>query len=238
MSSEKVVLRYFPVRGRAQALRDALADRRIAFEDVRPAPGEWPRHREDARFAGPFRALPTLSWGDVHVAETLPIASFIARRTGQFDALADGAIARLEAICSCVYIDVMLRIAGVLRADLSYPGADPARGFASALPQMVQKLELLEKELGTEPWFGGGEPVVADFFVAEGIDALLYTLGPSRRAALTTRLPRLTDLARRALDRPAVVKANESRAARFTGRPDEDVVVEALRSADLSATGL
>jgi glutathione S-transferase len=172
------------------------------------------------------------------VAETLPIASFIARRTGQFDGLAPGAIARLEAICSCVYLDVMLRIAGVLRAELFYPGADPARGFAIALPQIVQKLELLEKELGAGPWFGGGEPVVTDFFVAEGVGVLLYALGPSRRAALGARLPRLTDLARRALERPAVAKVNESRPARFTGRPDEDVVVERLRSADLSAAGL
>ena len=78
MTSEAVVLRYFPVLGRAQSLRHALADRQIAFEDVRVARADWARVREDTAFSGLFRALPTLSWGNIQVSETLAIASFIA----------------------------------------------------------------------------------------------------------------------------------------------------------------
>jgi hypothetical protein len=51
-----VTLRYFAITGRAQPLRHALADAEVAFEDVRIDVSDWPRHRGDPTFAGPFGA--------------------------------------------------------------------------------------------------------------------------------------------------------------------------------------
>jgi len=237
-TSGRVVLRYFPVLGRAQALRLALADRGIAFEDVRPAPADWQRLREDAGFGGPFRALPMLSWGDVNVSETLPIASFIAKRTGQYEGLDDAAVARIEAISSCCLMDVILRIAEMLRADTAYPGSDAPRAFAGLVPRLMPKLELLDAELGTADWYGGKQAVTADFFAAEAMEVLHYALGPARGTALAERLPRLTKLARRMRERPALANVYETRPKRITPRPDEDAIIERMRGVDLSAARL
>src|SRR5262245_28398228 len=85
--AQGIELRYFQVVGRAQSLRHALSDAGIVFEDVRIPMTEWPARRDDPTFAGPYRGLPTLRWGDATVAETLAIASFVARRLGQYNGL-------------------------------------------------------------------------------------------------------------------------------------------------------
>jgi glutathione S-transferase len=238
MTSDRIVLHYFPVLGRAQPLRHALADRHIACDDVRIAPADWPRLRTERAIGGPFRALPTLIWGEDHVAETLAIASFVARRSGQYDGLDHAAIARLEALCSCCFLDIMMRLVEVLRADEYFPGGDPARAFALHAPRVLQKLALLEAELGTAEWFGGEEPVNADFFAAEAIEVVAYALGPARRAALDARLPRLAAMATRVRARPALAAANASRPRMLTPRRDEDAVIERMRAVDLSALQL
>jgi len=238
MTSSRVVYRYFPVTGRGQALRLALADRQVPFEDLRPAPADWPKLRSEASFGGPFRALPSLSWGDEHVSETLPIASFIAKRTGQYDGLGDAAIARIEAISSCCLMDVVLPIAQLLRADTAFPGSDGPRAFASVLSRVMPKLDLLDAELRATDWFGEAEPVTADFFVAEAIEVVAYALGPSRKDALDARLPRLASLVRRMRTRSTLTKAYETRPARITPRPDEPEIIERMRAENLSAAGL
>jgi glutathione S-transferase len=238
MTDVRVVLRYFPVLGRAQALRHCLRDAGVAFEDVRVPLSEWPRYREDPSLSGAYRALPTLSWAGVVLAETLPIASFIARRLGQYDAASDEVIARREGLCSTTYIDVLHRLADVIRADLTYPGADCGRAFAVVAPRMWQRVQSLERQVPETGWLGGESPVVADFFVAEAFEVLRYVLGPARDATLSQRVPRLAALARAMRDRPRLAGEFESRPARFTGRPDEDRVVEELRAVDLSSIGL
>jgi hypothetical protein len=48
MSGVRILLRYFPVRGRAQAIRDALVDAGVDFEDLRVPLSDWrSRHRDD-----------------------------------------------------------------------------------------------------------------------------------------------------------------------------------------------
>jgi glutathione S-transferase len=237
-TNERVVLRYFPVLGRAQAIRHILADRQVPFEDVRPTMADWGRERENASYSGPFRALPSLTWGDAHVSETLPVASFIAKRTGQYDGLDDAAIARIEAICSCCLMDVVLRVAELLRVDQVYPGSDAARAIVVLAPRVLQKLATIDADLGAAEWFGGAQPVTADFFAVEAFEAFAYAVGPTRRAALGERLPRLTSLSRRVRERPAQAKAFETRPARLTPRPEEDAILERARAADLSALRL
>jgi glutathione S-transferase len=172
------------------------------------------------------------------VAETLPITTFIAKRSGQYEGLDDAAIARIEAICSCCFVDINVRIAELVRVELVFPGTDAARAFAALAPRVMQKLALLEAELGAAAWFGGAEPVTADFFVGEAIEVVTYALGAARRAAIDERFPRLADLAQRLRKRPALATAYETRPTRLSPRPDEDAVMERIRAVDLSALRL
>jgi glutathione S-transferase len=233
-----VVLRYFPVVGRAQPLRHALADAAVAFEDVQVLLSQWPQHKEDPSFAGPYGGLPTLSWGAVMVSETLPIATFLARRLGQYDGLDDAAMARLEGVCSNCYIEVTLRIGEILWADVLYPGGDLAGTFPLHLARMLDKLTRLDKQIPETGWLGGRNPTMADFFAAEAVEAQRYVLGPAREEKLHARLPHLVALAHRVKDRPAVARAWESRPQQFTAHPDEAAVVERLRALDLSQAAL
>jgi glutathione S-transferase len=92
---------------------------------------------------------------------------------------------------------------------------------------MVAKLEGLDAQ-APEGFFGGERPVMADFFAAEGLQALHHLLGASRAEAIGQRLPRLTSLSHRIDDRPAIMRVQ--RPDRFTARPDEPAVLERLRS--------
>src|SRR4051812_30597352 len=103
----KPSLRYFPVRGRVQPLRHALVDAAVEFDDIHVAIEDWPQRRSDADVAGPYRSLPTLTWQGALVAETLPIASFLARRLGHYDARDDVAVSQLEGVVSVAYLEII-----------------------------------------------------------------------------------------------------------------------------------
>src|SRR6185295_7598594 len=113
--------------GRAQSLRHALLDAGIAFEDVRIPMTEWPAKRSDPAFAGPYRGLPTLRWGEATIAETMAIASFLARKLGQYDGLADVAIAELEAVVSNAYLEMIRGVAELIWTDAINVGIDLPR---------------------------------------------------------------------------------------------------------------
>jgi glutathione S-transferase len=82
MAARDVVLRYFDCRSRGQALRFALVDGGVAFEDERIPVEELPAFRErvatEPGHGGPFGSLPVLSWRGQEVAQTLAVASFLA----------------------------------------------------------------------------------------------------------------------------------------------------------------
>jgi glutathione S-transferase len=235
---QSVVLRYFPALGRAQPLRHALADADVPFEDVRVPVAHWPQLRTDAAAAGPFRGLPTLQWGDATIAETLPIATFLGRRLGQYDGLDDVAIARLEAIASHCYLEVQLRIGDLIWADLSYPGVDLGRAAPRQVGRLFDKLDRLDVRIPERGWIGGERPVVADFFAAEALEITRYMVGASREDALRARWPRLAGHAERIRERPAIARAWERRPATFSTRADELHAVARLRALDYGALGL
>lgn len=237
MTDGPIILRYFPVLGRAQAIRHSLADAGVDFEDLRIPLSDWTRHRDDPAFSGRFRALPTLTWGSATVSETLPIATFVSKRLGQYDGLGDEAICHREAICSSTYIDVLLRCADVIRADVMYPGGDVRAGFAAIAGRIGQKMDLLDSQIPDTSWIGGDRPAVADFFATEAFEVMRYVLGHDRDDALRRRLPRLARLSHAVRHRPQLAGARENRPTRFTGRPDEDRIVERLRTTELSSAG-
>jgi glutathione S-transferase len=237
MNNAQVALRYFPVLGRAQAIRHALWDAGVDFEDCRVTLADWPGHREDPGIAGPHRGLPTLTWDTALVSETLPIASFVARRLGQCEGMDEGAVAARESICSCCYLDVLVRFVEVIRADVLY-GGDPGRSLGTLAPRILQKIGSVDRQIPENGWIGGDQPVVADFFATEAFEVARYVLGPDRDGALVERFPRLSARARSMRSRPRLAAAWSQRPQRFTARADEDVVVAHLHTVDLSAVGL
>jgi glutathione S-transferase len=237
MSKGTVVLRYFSVRGRAQMIRHALCDAGVEFDDWRVSLADWPKHRDDRAVAGPYRALPTLAWDDARVSETLPIASFIAKRLGQCSALDDEEIAHRDAICSSCYLDFVRPFADVIRADVTFFG-DIERSLAALAPRVLQKMKFIDELIPPSGWIGGDQPVVADFFAAEAFEVARYVLGAGRDRILNERFPRLGRMAESVRGRPNLAAAWRDRPARFTARPDEDVIVERLHAVDLSSLDL
>ena len=238
LDERPIVLRYFPAVGRAQALRHALAASGVDFEDVRIPMSDWARVKEDVGLAGPYRGLPTLQCGSTTLAETLPIASFLARKLGQYDGMTDARMAQLEALCSVAYLDVIRPAAEGIWADVLYPGVDQSASYPRALSRALQKGSYIEATLPEHGWFGGEHPSVADFFVAEAVEALRHVLGQAREGKLSARLPRLASFAARVRARPTLAAAFQNRPDRLTGRPDEPAALDRLRAIDLSALGL
>lgn len=225
----KTTLRYFSVLGRAQPLRHALFDAQHDFHDLQISPLQWPEHKEDPGFGGLFAGLPTLTWEEDTICEALPIASFLARRLGHYQGLSEVEIAHREAVCSCCYTEVMVRLGELLWADLIYPGANLAVAFPMLLGRMLDKMSRLETATEDAGWFFGGKaPGMADFFAAEAVECLIYLLGGPE--AFGQRMPRLVALSRRLRARPTLSAAFAARPAQFTARPDEADVVTRLRA--------
>ncbi|HKO91444.1 MAG TPA: glutathione S-transferase C-terminal domain-containing protein [Polyangiaceae bacterium] len=234
-----ILLRYFEAQGRAQALRHLLADAAVPFEDVRVTLESWPAHRGDADFAGWFGSLPTLHWGNDLIAEALPIASYVCKRLGHYDGLSDAAIARLEAVCSCAYMDVGLRVGETLWAEHIYPGVDLAAAVPRILGRALDKLRRISECLpDTGDWLGGSRPTAADFFAAEAYELTRYALGSTRAPVLAANMPRLAAHAERVSTRAAIRAATARRPPNFSASPREVGVVERLQKLDLSSIGL
>ena len=238
-SQPRIVLRYFPLVGRAQPLRSALADAGLAFDDVQLSHEDFTQLRDDLAAAGPYRGLPTLSWGDEHVSEALAISSFLAQRLGQYSGLSEVEIARQQAICSNCYLEVLCRLGEVIWADALYPGADVGAGFVMMAGRALDKLAGVDRQLNGTRWLSGRErPGLSDFFARESVELCRYVLGPERDPLLARRMPRAYEHAQRVAALPSLAALEATRPTRFTMRPDEPAVLERLREIDPERIGL
>ena len=209
-----VTLRYFDCVGRAQPLRHALTVAGVSFDDVRVPMEKWPELKGDRAFAGPYAGLPTLRWGDDLIVETLPVASYVARRLGQYEGRSAAEIAALEAIVSCSYVEVTLPVGLLIWSDIIWPGVDVDTAYGMHMARLIEKLQLLDATLPEHD-----DPLVADFFADEAFAVARYLIGPDNEDALRDRLPRLAALHDRLAPRVAALR--DRRPARFTSRPDE-----------------
>jgi hypothetical protein len=168
--------------------------------------------------------VPVLEWGDDVVSQTLPMASYLARRLGHYDGLDAMQVARLEMVSSAALLDIIFESALMLW----FAGEGGADGevatFQRHEARIVHKLERLERMLASEPsvFFGGPTPVVADFFAFEALDMARCLFG----ARLERRLeswPRLAAATHALLARPAFSRylADVGRPDRLTGSPSE-----------------
>jgi glutathione S-transferase len=233
-----VVLRYFACVGRAQPLRHALSDSAVPFSEVRVEREPWSENRDDPGYGGMFRSLPTLTWGNQTLSETLPIASFIAKKLGHYDGLYDFAIAQLEAVSSNCYLEGLVRVYDIITLESVYPGADLQRILPRMIMGLLDKLDPVDDVVPEMGWLGGERPALADYFAAEAYEAKRYLLGPARERWLKARLPSLAGLAERIKQRPAIAEAWKQRPATFTSNPNERAIIEKIRAVDLSSIGL
>lgn len=224
-------MRYFPIVGRAQALRHALLDTGLRFDDVQLDLMAWHGGTLERGLGGRYHGLPVLVWNDAVISETLPIASFLARELGEYDGLSSVEIARREAISSNCYLELIIRLGELIWCDAMYPGADRHAGLKVIGPRMLQKLGGVEAQLES-PWLCGEAPGIADHFAAEALELLRRVLGPAREPALRARFTRLFAHRERLMARPRLRSADAQRPIVFTGRPDEPEVLASLASAD------
>lgn len=224
-----VTLRYFQCRGRAQPIRHALHDAQVAFQDVQLSLAEWPQHRKNPEFAGAYLGLPTLTWDDVTVTETLPIASFVAKRLGEYRELTDAEIAFREAVCSNCYLEICLRVGELIWSSAIHTATPPAKVASVFAPRMLSKLEGVDHQLDDRRWLCGAAPGIADWFATEAYDVMRVLVGSERYAALARRLPKLDAHAERLRERSQSI----ARPASFTSRPDEAAALTELRALEL-----
>jgi glutathione S-transferase len=223
----RVVFRYFNIRGRGQALRDALTDAEIPFVDERVEIGPHWRTMKEQPAGGPFGSLPVLEWdGDV-VAQTLVIASYLSRRLGHYDGLDHGGIARLEMAASAAYLDVSAPVALMMRPPTPLTAESEDAYFTGYESGALHKLERIERLVAAreQPFLGGNRPVVADFILFEAIEAMHLVFGGRFESWLRSH-PRLGDFRTSVAARPRIVAffAQGGRSGRVTASPHEDEV--------------
>ena len=229
-----LILRYFDCRGRAQALRDVLIDARVDFTDDRLAVDpSWYALKGDPAIAGPFGSLPLLCSGERLIAQALAIASYLARRLGQYDGRSAEDIARLEMLTSGAYLELTQPAAelywswGAPADEAGWPGW--FAGHVKRLHSRLAGFDALSPEAGR--FLGGDAPAVADFFLFEAITEWRLILGPSLLGALDQR-PRLSALLEtlRAHARDRGCLDPGRRPIPFTGNPREAEALVRLRA--------
>jgi glutathione S-transferase len=206
-----VRLRYFDCRSRGQALRFALTDSMVEFDDQRVPIAELATFRKQAHrpeIGGPFASLPVLEWHGHVVAQTLAIANYLAAKLrGEHAAATPEQRSFLEMITSAAHLDMQVPYSQLLWLPADHPD-EPLRSAARDLfEHIVIKLGQLEKLLSATvdpgPFFGGMQPVVADYFVYESLSRACDVFGAAFEKHLR-EAPRM-DALRMAMDvRPAI----------------------------------
>jgi glutathione S-transferase len=227
-----VTLRYFDCRSRGQALRFALHDSGIQFEDERVPVAElaaWRNDAADPRVGGPFASLPVLQWDGHRVAQTLAIAGYLGERLGL-------ASSRLEArsrdamVGSVAHLDMQVPYSGLLWLAEDTPDAKLA-GHAHALHENLAgrlvQLERLHEEEAAGPFFRGDDPGMGDFFAYESIDRARAVFG-ARFETTLSRSPRMGALFDAMSGRPGIAAARATLPDRVTASPSEPKLRERI----------
>jgi len=236
LNDDAPILRYFDCRSRGQGLRFALRLAGQAFDDDRiplDALGDFRKADRGPERSGPFRALPLLIWGDLLLAETLPIAGYLEERLG----LRPGPCtledrARLAMVTSVAHLDLQVPYRELLWLPADVPGERLRSTARGLLTQFARKLAGLEAELERSgPFFAGAAPSVADAFVYESLDRALSVFGEAFRSRLEARAG-LSGFERAMAGLPAIAGAREAGAVPFqvTASPTEPVLRERVRA--------
>jgi glutathione S-transferase len=232
-------LRYFDCRSRGQALRFALEDAGVAFEDERIPLADlagWRERKEDPEVGGPFASLPVLRWGDHVVAQTLAVAAYLSERLGHADRLSSAEARAFDAmVVSAAHLDMQAPYSGLLWLAADAPDEQlraVARGLLDAVGAKLAQLERLhEGALLRGPFFGDAAPSMADFFVYESIDRARAVFGRAFAPHLAGA-ERMRALVAALEKRPRIAACLAARrvAERVTSSPSEPRVRDRVRA--------
>lgn len=162
MSLEDSKLSYFPMPGRAEAIRIALVAAGVKFTDERIPPPSWPALKATT----PWGSMPFLSLADGTVlAQSNTILRFIGKKTGTYpeDPLA---AARVDEVMD-VLADLGTKINAVGRGlEQEAKNAERAKAIAEGpCFDILAKLDAFVAANGSDGHSVGAELTVADFLL-------------------------------------------------------------------------
>lgn len=197
MQHPPITLRYFDARGRAQFVRYYFRARRVTFNDERVALSAdfapWHAIRDDRSRTGPFHKLPTLSWGDRLIAETLMIAAFVHEASGDAGALSDDDNLRHGMLTSSLCQDIMNPIAILLWSDIQFPGVDVGTVAKRTLERLERHCRSLEQTFHEWRWLDKARNrriMLVDCLLWEKLSWAQHVFGPRWSLAATPTLAR------------------------------------------------
>lgn len=224
-----VNLKYFDARGRGQFIRYFLTCRGVSFTDDRvPLSADfaaWAAIRGDRALVGPFHKLPVLRWGDIAVAETMVIQSFLHRQLGDEARLSDEENLRHAMLVSTLYVDVMMPLGILLWSEVMFPGGDLAASAKRTLDRIKGHFDILDRTLGEWSWLerAAQRPVmIADCMFWEELSVMEYVFREHYSVEAT---PRLARFYREFAGRAVCERLLAQRPCQVTGRPGEADVV-------------
>jgi glutathione S-transferase len=233
MQHPPITLRYFDARGRAQFLRCYFRARRVTFNDERVALSAdfapWHAIRDDRARTGPFHKLPTLSWGDRFVAETLMIAAFVHEASGDAGALSDDDNLRHGMLTSSLCQDVMGPIAMLLWAELQVPGVELGVVAKGTLERLERHCRSLEQTLNEWRWIDKARNrrvMLADCLLWEELSVAQQVFGPRLSLASTPMLARIYE---EVPGRGACEAQLADHPCPHTARPEEAAVIARIQ---------
>jgi len=159
-------LTYFPVRGRAEAIRYILKDNDIAFEDRRVTFAEWPSLKPSM----PLGHLPIMDFGDgLVLSESVAILRHIAREHGLY-----GSDNKEKALIDQL-ADTLADLSAKIASQLLFQKDEAVKAaFMNELPKALATLEgLLKSNSGGSGFFIGNKISWADYKVFDLLDNLL-----------------------------------------------------------------
>jgi len=195
VTAPKLKLQYFAGRGRAEISRIMLAEKKVAYEDVRVEGKDWPALKPKA----PFGQMPILHIGNTQIAQSHSIERYIARTHGLFGAN-DLEGAKIDMITEGIRDAVTAFFTAIFLKDANEKKTKIETYFKDEFPRWAQQLTAILKENGDgKGYFVGNDVTYADinFYVA-------FEVVQSTNAAAFTAFPELSALIARVAARPNI----------------------------------
>lgn len=179
---EPAVLHYFDVRGRGEAIRLAMVDMGVAYEERSFTGEEWRGGLKAAWTAGgevAFGQVPRLDIDGLHLVQSHSILRYLARRSGAYAGMGNDVLARIDVAADGTE-DVRKQLTAIKYGDLSEEEktAAFAAWFAEKQATWFGYFERLFTP-GSHYVAGTPDPTHADYLIFDLIDTCASLGAPS-----------------------------------------------------------
>jgi len=205
------VLRYFDIRGRAEAIRLAMNDAGIPFEDASFKGDAWGKDRTDGLKASwtaagklAFGQVPLLEIDGLSLVQSHAILRYLGRKVGWYSGT-PGDLYRIDLVADGTE-DVRKRLSAIKYAEISDEEKEKRYAHYMAEPtegaRWLGFLEALVAGSSTAFAASSPEPTHADYLLLDLIDYHEACGGASAAAALLETMPALSAWRAMMLARP------------------------------------